>query len=147
MKVVLLQNVPKVGKKFDIVTVSDGFASNMLFPKKLAEPATPDKVAALEKRRKTAEAEAAVHAAELESAVKNLDGKRVTLTAKANDKGHLYKSITVTDVIEAIRAAHHTFLPKEAVRLDEHLKSTGEHSITLAAHTVKGTVTVDIQSA
>lgn len=147
MKVILLQNVPKVGKKFDIVTVSDGFASNMLFPKKLAEPATPDKVAALEKRRKAAEAEAAVHAAELESAVKNLDGKRVTLVAKANDKGHLYKSITVTDVIEAIRAAHHTLLPKEVVHLNDHLKSTGEHPIPLVAHKVKGTIVLEITSA
>jgi large subunit ribosomal protein L9 len=145
MKVILLKDVPKVGRKYQIVNVSDGHAANMLFPRKLAEPATPAKVAALAKQQKAAEQATEMHTAQLESMVKQLDGTVVTLTAKANEKGHLYKAIQIDEVLAAIQEEKKVQLPKEVLDMSAHIKETGEHALPLSAGKVRAILQLKVE--
>jgi len=142
MKVILLQDVAKVGRKFDVITIADGYAMNFLIPRKLAEVATPDKVASLEKRKASSAAQAAASAAELEELAAKLDGERIEIAARANEKGHLYKGVGVREIIEAIGKKHKVILPSELVNLEEPIKATGEHTIAIVSGTSKAVVTV-----
>ena len=94
MKVILLQDVKKLGKKGDVIEASDGYARNYLFPKKLATEATANELHVLNAKK---ENERKKKLAELEEAQKlaaELKGKEVTIEAKAGDGGRLFGAIT-----------------------------------------------------
>lgn len=103
MKVVLLQDVKSIGKKDTVVTVSDGYARNFLFPRKLAVEAT----AAAMNDVKTKESAKAHHKREEIKAAEELkakiDGKTVTIKAKAGKEGKLFGAVTTKDVADAIK--------------------------------------------
>lgn len=98
MKVILLQDVKKLGKKGDVVSTSDGYARNFLFPRNLAQEATDSNLHVLnakkdvERRKKTAEIEAAQKLAD------DLRDKVVKIDAKAGDSGKLFGAITSKDI-------------------------------------------------
>lgn len=126
MKVILLRDVPGVGQKGSVKDVADGYALNMLFPKRLAEAATQEKLAAHEKARVSAKA---AHDAE-ESAgkvlTKKLAGMTVTLNAPGNEQGHLYQKVS-TEEISAMLALQ-TGITVEAKNLHPKMpiKQAGE---------------------
>ena len=94
MKVILLQDVKKLGKKGDVIEASDGYARNYLFPKKLAMEATANELHVLNVKK---ENERKKKLAELEEAQKlaaDLKGKEVNIEAKAGDGGRLFGAIT-----------------------------------------------------
>ncbi len=103
MKVVLLQDVKDIGKKDTVVTVSDGYARNFLFPRKLAKEAT----AAVMTEVKTKESAKAHHKREEVKAANELkakiEGKEVTIKAKAGKEGKLFGAVTTKDVALAIK--------------------------------------------
>ncbi|KKP88461.1 MAG: 50S ribosomal protein L9, partial [Candidatus Nomurabacteria bacterium GW2011_GWA2_35_80] len=93
MQVIFLQDIPRVGKKYDIKKVSDGYAVNFLFPKKWAVKATAEATAEIERRKKEIVIEREVREDLL---IKNLDeikDKIITIKAKADEKGHLFSAI------------------------------------------------------
>ena len=90
MKVILLKAVPKVGKAGDVVDVQDGYASNALFPKKLAIPATQKAMSALQKEKDSKVQASALAQELLEKAIESLPNDEVVITARANEKGHLF---------------------------------------------------------
>ena len=100
MKVILLQDVKKMGKKGDVIEASDGYARNYLFPRKLAEEATANALHVVnakkenERRKKLAELEAA------QKLAAELKGKEVTVKAKAGESGRLFGAITNKDIAE-----------------------------------------------
>ena len=103
MKVVLLQDVKSLGKKDEVVNVSDGYARNFLFPKKLAREATTaalNDVKTKEDARAHHKREEIKAAQELKAA---LDGKAVIIKAKAGKEGKLFGAITTKDVSQAIK--------------------------------------------
>ena len=102
MKVILLQDVKKMGKKGDVIEASDGYARNYLFPRKLAEEATANALHIVNAKK---ENERKKKLAELEEAQKlaaELKGKEVTIDAKAGDNGRLFGAITNKDIAEVI---------------------------------------------
>ena len=102
MKVILLQDVKKMGKKGDVIEASDGYARNYLFPRKLAEEATANALHVVNAKK---ENERKKKLAELEAAQKlaaELKGKEVTIDAKAGDNGRLFGAITNKDIAEVI---------------------------------------------
>ena len=103
MKVVLLQDVKSIGKKDTVVTVSDGYARNFLLPRKLAVEAT----AAAMNDVKTKESAKAHHKREeikaAEEIKAKIDGKTVTIKAKAGKEGKLFGAVTTKDVADAIK--------------------------------------------
>lgn len=132
MKVVLLKDVPKLGKKFEIKNVADGHALNSLIPQGLVAIATDAVV-------RRAEAEKAVIAdkrkKEEAELVKNLDAVKalqLQIVAKANPKGHLFSSIHKAEIAAEIRKAG-IAIDAEFISLDKPIKEVGEHTVEVVA--------------
>ena len=128
MKVVLLADVKGSGKKGELVNVSDGYARNFLFPRKLAKEANAQamnelKNAEVAKAYKIkTETEAAKKAAEL------LEGKTVKMTAKAGQGGRLFGSITAKEIAEAIKSQFKLEIDKRKISVDGDIKAFGSYS-------------------
>jgi len=134
MKVILLKDVRSVGQHDEVKNVADGYAFNFLFPKKLAEPATEEKIRQLEARKKAHEAELTKEAEALTNKVMQIKGKKVVIQARATEKGGLFKSIAKKDIAKAILAEHSLEIPESAIELTEnHIKTTGEHKVVLVS--------------
>ncbi len=128
MKVILLKDVKKVGKKGDVIEASDGYARNFLFPKKLAEEATTSNLHILNNKK---ENERKQKLAEIEAAQKlagELKGKEVKITAKTGDNGKLFGAITSKDVSELIKTQYKVEIDKKKIVMDA-IKVAGEYDI------------------
>lgn len=129
MKVILLQDVKKVGKKGDVVEASDGYARNFLFPRKLAEEATSANMHVLNAKK---ENERKKKLAELEAAQKlaaELKGKEVKINAKGNN-GRLFGAITSKDVAELINKEFKLSIDKKKIVMDT-IKVAGSYDIEI----------------
>lgn len=129
MQVILLQDVPKMGRKYDIKNVSSGYARNFLFPRGLAELATPDKVKLAEIIEKQAEQKRAVQSNILDKNIDSLEGLIIEIKEKANEKGHLFAGIHKKEISKILREKKHLDVPIEFIELDEPIKETGKHKI------------------
>ena len=129
MKVIFLQDVPGKGKRYDIKEVNAGYAMNFLFPKKLAELATPKAITELEKRKKTIEIEREVQMDLLMKNLEEIKGKIVHIKVKADDKGHLFSGIHKKEIIEAMQTEHHAEISEEFIVLEKPIKEVGEFDI------------------
>ncbi|MFA6076745.1 MAG: 50S ribosomal protein L9 [Candidatus Paceibacterota bacterium] len=137
MRVVFLSDVPRVGKKYDIKEISDGYAMNFLLPRKLAEPATPKTITELEKRKKGIEIEREVQESLL---LKNLDeikGKIITIKEKADEKGHLFAQVHKKEIITAMKTQNHADIGEEFIVLEKPIKEIGEFEIQISVNNKK----------
>lgn len=129
MKVVLLQDVKGQGKKDQIIDVSDGYARNFLFPKKLAAVADAkvlndikNKEAAKQRKIELEKAEARANAAKLEGTI-----VKIKITSGAD--GKLYGSVTTKDIAEALLDQHGIEIDKRKIVIDEQIKAYGTYSL------------------
>lgn len=146
MKVILLSDVAKVGKKYDIVDVAPGFARNFLFVKGLAEAVTKSNakhVADLQKKR---EAEKKRQEELLEQALLGVRGVAVTLRRPANEEGHLYAGITREELAEAIADATGASFAAEHIALEKPIKAVGEFMVPVALKGKNAEFTVKVES-
>jgi large subunit ribosomal protein L9 len=132
MKVILLENVPKVGHKYEVVEVASGHALNLLIPRKLARTATPQALHELESKRKGAEEKKIKEMESLSESLKKVDGKTVVLKGKANEEGHLFAGIHKDVIAEKINTEHGTSFSLEMLSCDDPIKSIGAHQVTLS---------------
>src|SRR5258708_2520757 len=102
MKVVLLKDVPKIGKKHEVRNVADGYAINFLFPQRLAQPATPKLLAEIEQLGLKNKAQAEINSALFAKHLKTLEEKPIVIFGKANEQGHLFAGIHKETVLQAI---------------------------------------------
>lgn|SRR6056300_1148281 len=145
MEVILLEKVGKLGALGDRVTVKGGYARNFLLPQGRAVLANEANVAEFEARRAELEKSAQEQLDAANTRAEALNGKTVTITAKAGDEGKLFGSIGTRDIAEAAEANGLT-LDKSEVRLPEGpLRNTGEHEVQCQVHAeVFATITVAI---
>jgi large subunit ribosomal protein L9 len=121
MKVILLQDNKKLGKKGDIVTVSDGFAFNNLIPQGIAQTATEQVVAQIEREKKKKEQEHATYINEMKKEASKINGKKITIKAQAKgDK--LFGSVTQKDIANAINEQHGTAITEDMIVLETPIK-------------------------
>lgn len=132
MKVIFLQDVPRVGKKYDIKEVNDGYAMNFLLPRKLAEMATPKNIAQLEMRQKEIVIEREVQESLLLKNLEEIKGKTIVLKAKADEKGHLFSGIHNKEIVEAMKTQHHADINEECIALEKPIKEAGEFEIPIS---------------
>ncbi len=131
MKVVLRQDVPKLGEAGTIQDVKNGYARNFLIPQGLAVVATPGEVKTAEHNLAVKERKVARQEAQLQTLADRIDGQRLEFTARAGEQGRLYGSITAADVAEKLAAAVGEEIDRRKVILDEQLRSVGEHAVTV----------------
>lgn len=127
MKIILLQDVRSLGKAGDIVKVSDGYARNMLFPKKLAKEATEGNIKALKNRQAEEAARQAERKVEAEAIRDALKDTKITLYAKGGDAGRLFGSVTNADVADAVKEQTGFEIDRKKISLPEPIKTAGEH--------------------
>ncbi|MBU5488100.1 50S ribosomal protein L9 [Clostridium sp. MSJ-8] len=128
MKVILLQDVKKLGKKGEVINASDGYARNFLFPKKLAEEATESNLHILnnvkenERKQKLAELE------EAQKLANELRGKEIKIPAKTGENGKLFGAITSKDVAGLIEKQYKVKIDKKKIVMDT-IKVAGGYEI------------------
>ena len=131
MKVVLLKDVRNVGKRDEIITVSDGYARNFLFPQKLAAEATPGALREIERKRAAQDAREAEMKAEAMAKAELLKNKVIVLQVKCGEKGRLYGSVTSAEVAEALEKQHGIKADKRKIDLGDPIRETGIREISV----------------
>lgn len=132
MKVILLQNVPRIGQKGDIKEVKDGFVRNMLLPKGLAKIATPAEIKKLKDQENAKNQESQERQQKILELFKQISNQRVEIKEKVNEKGHLFAQINVDKIISAVKEQFGIVLETNYIKLDKGIKEAGEHTITLS---------------
>jgi large subunit ribosomal protein L9 len=133
MKVILKQDVDKLGKAGDVVKVAPGYGRNFLIPKKMAVEATPGNIKIVElehlalARRDRRDKEAAGLVA------REIAKLTINVRQKAGEGGSLYGSVTAIDIAEGL-AAHKIEVDKRKIQLDEPIKTIGEYQVPIRLH-------------
>lgn len=145
MKVILRADVDGVGKRGDIVDVADGYARNYLVPKALAMKATAGATSQAAAMRRSRDVRDAAERAAAEDIATRLVPTRIVVTARAGTEGRLFGSITASDIADAVVAQTGIELDRRLLRLDEPIKSLGEHTVPARLHAdVEFPVTIDV---
>lgn len=144
MKVILLNNIKKIGSRFDVIDVADGFAQNFLIPQKKALPATPENLGNIESIKMNQAEAIAQERHEIEAIIKGLKDTVLKHTAPANEQGGLYESVTASTISDLLEEQANIDLNDMYIVLDSPIKKTGEYEITCAYEDITGTVKVVI---
>ncbi|MDD6032619.1 MAG: 50S ribosomal protein L9 [Oscillospiraceae bacterium] len=135
MKVILLQDVKGSGKKGDLINAADGYARNLLIPRGLAMEATAGAI----NNKKVQDAAKAHHAQveleEAQRAQKELEGKTVTVSARAGKEGRLFGAVTAKEVATALNEQYKLSVDKRKVSLSAEIKAFGTYEFELKLHT------------
>ncbi len=130
MEVLMINTVPRVGRKGEFKNVAEGFARNFLFPRNFAIPATEGAKKHLELMKTSWEKQAAREKAMYTEMAEKIEGLTITLTKRAGDKGRLFGSVTSAELADEISKATKVDVDKKLIVAD-HIKETGEHSVTI----------------
>lgn len=146
MKVILVQDVKSLGKRGDVVNVSDGYARNMLLPKKLGVEATPKNMNDLKLKRAHDQKLAQEDLEAAQDFAKNLEGKEVVLSLKVGEGGKTFGSISAKEIADAAKEQLSLTLDKKKLQLDSPIKALGVTEVPLRLHPqVTGTVKVVVK--
>ena len=129
MKVILQQDVKGQGKKGQMVNVSDGYARNFLFPKKLAVEASADNVNTMKLQEKARLAKLAEEKAQAEAIAEQLKELTVRIVAKGGNGGRLFGAVTTKEISDALKAQHNIDINKAKLVQDEPIKSFGGYEL------------------
>jgi large subunit ribosomal protein L9 len=131
MKIILRQDVPKVGDKGTVQNVSDGFARNYLIPQGFAVLATPGELKTVAENQKVAERKVARQERSLQSLADTINGKTLTFEARAGEGGRLFGSITAGDIAERLSGVVGSEIDRRKVVLEEPIRTSGQHTVTI----------------
>lgn len=135
MKVILLQDVKSLGKKDEVVNVSDGYARNMLFPKKLALEATPKNMNDLKLKKAHEDKVAQENLDAARAFAKELEDKEVTVYIKTGDGGKVFGSVSTKEIAEAAKQQLGYDIDKKKMLLDAPIKVLGVTNVPVKLHT------------
>ena len=148
MKVVLRADVDAVGKKGDILDVSDGFARNYLIPKGKAIVATDGVVSQAAAMRRSRDLRDAKDRESAEVVARTLVPAVIRIPAKAGAEGKLFGSVTAADIAGAVQAQTGVDLDRRKLHLDEPIKTLGTHQVVVKLHNdVEFPVTLEVTKA
>ncbi|MBR6397651.1 MAG: 50S ribosomal protein L9 [Lachnospiraceae bacterium] len=134
MKVILLADVKSVGKRDDIVNVSDGYARNMLFPKKLAVEATPKNMKDIQLKKQNEARIAEAQLKEAQTFAKELEEKTVTVGIKVGAGGKTFGSVSTKEIADAAKEQFGIELDRKKMVLASPLRELGESSVQVRVH-------------
>jgi len=133
MEVILREFVDKLGKRGEIVKVSNGYARNYLLPRKLALPATEGNKKHVERERKIVETREAEEKSQADAIAARLAAIDITIARRVGDTEQLYGSVTAADITEFLKAKGFE-VDRRKLILPEAIKSIGEHDVPLKLH-------------
>lgn len=145
MEVILLQDVPHIGKRGVIKNVSDGFARNFLLPKKLAAISTPALKAAAQKESAQEKQTEERKKAEFEKLAASLKDVRILFQEKANEEGTLFSGVTREKIVQQLQAVLGQPIQAGAIQMEKPLKHTGEHTVLVRLHDKEYPIIIDIK--
>jgi len=130
MKVILLEDIDKIGKKYEVKEVSDGHARNFLLPKKLVKPATQEALQWLEEQKEILKAQAEDDLKKTQSLADALDGQEIVIPVKIGEEEQLFESITSQKITDKLKENGFE-VKKSQVILENPIKETGEFPIKI----------------
>lgn len=131
MKVILIKDVKGSGKAGDIINAADGYARNYLLKNGLAKEATAKNLSELEGKKASAQFKLDTEKAENEKTASMLEGKEVTVTAKAGQGGKLFGSVKASMVADAIAQQYSVSVDKKKISLSEEIKAFGDYTAVI----------------
>lgn len=148
MKVIFLQDVKGSGKKGEMKNVADGYARNMLLPKKLAVEATPENINHLKGQQSSAQHKIDVDKQNASEMKAKLDGQTVTIPCKAGTGGRLFGSVTGAQIAQQIETQFGCKIDKKKIVLKTDIKSFGTFTAEVRLYTgISAEVKVDVTEA
>ena len=134
MKVILLEDVKSLGKKGEVVEVSDGYANNFLLKKKLGLPATKENMGKLEHQKKKEAADAQALLEEMQKIAGVISGKSVRVSMKKGEGDRAFGSISSKEIAQAMEEQYAIILDKKKIILEEPIKTFGAHEVSVKLH-------------
>lgn len=148
MKIILLQDEKKLGKKGDIIEASDGYARNYILPKKIGVEATSKNMNDLKLQKANEDKRAKEQLDAAKALAAELEGKQVVLKIKAGEGGKAFGSVSAKDIAEAYMSQHKLELDKKKIQLPDGLKSFGAYEVPVKLHPqVTGKLNVKVTEA
>ena len=146
MKVILLQNVPALGRKNDIKEVRGGYARNFLFPRNLAKPVTEESVRLVAAAKERDAREKSEKYQKHKMLAENLGTLTLSFKVKMGEKGKAFGSVTAAKIRDELKK-HKVEVEKEWVLLEEPIKTTGEHTVKIKfPHEIEGKIKVVVEA-
>ncbi len=148
MKVILLEDVKSLGKKGEIVNVSDGYARNFVLPKHVGVEATEKNKNELKLQKQHEDKLAAERLAQAKELAVKLDGLTIEVSMKAGENGKVFGSVASKEIAEQASRQHGLSLDKKKIVLEEPIKSFGMHDVSIKLHPeVTGKLHVKVKEA
>lgn len=137
MKVILLKDVPKIGKKGDVKEVAQGYVQNFLLPRGLAKVATDALIKQSSMKEEQDRDSLRMKSELLEKTFSGIKGEGIKISLPANAKGHLFKAVHAIDVSKAIKEQLKIDIEESWIKVPDHLKEVGEHDIEVMCGHIK----------
>lgn len=134
MEIILLERIEKLGAIGDVVTVKDGYARNYLLPNKKALRSNNANRAVFEANRAKIEADNAARRTDAEKEAGSIDGHQIVLIRQSSNAGHLYGSVAVRDIVEALQDDGHKAIAKAMIVLERPIKTLGVFDVRVNLH-------------
>ena len=145
MKVILLSDVKKLGKKGDIVDVADGYGQNFLIPRKLAAPATSGAVTKRTKEMADSKARLKREREQAQEQAKTMESTPLKVSVKVGDNGKMFGSVTSKEIAAFVKKEHGFAVEKKKIHLPRPIKELGSHSVKIKVYPkITATLTVEL---
>lgn len=128
MKVILLQDIKDIGKKFEVKEVKNGYARNFLIPKGLVKPATEETLKWLEAQKEIEDEKEKGELKKIQELASSIDGLEVTVPVKVGEEGQLFEKITTQKISEKIKESG-LEIQKNQIALEKPLEELGEFPV------------------
>ena len=134
MKIILLQDEKKLGKKGDIIEASEGYARNYILPKKIGVEATPKNMNDLKLQKANADKIAQEQLDAAKALAAELESKQITVKIKAGEGGKAFGSVSSKEIAAAFKEQHGIEIDKKKIQLPESLKNFGSYEVSIKLH-------------
>jgi len=148
MKVILLQDVKSLGKKGELVSVSDGYARNFLFPRNVAKEANAQAMNEFRNAEQSKQYKIDTASAAAKKAEDELEGSKFVIKAKAGESGKLFGSITAKEIAAEVKRQKHVDVDKRKVTLKDDIKNLGEYEAEIKLYSgITANCTISVEKA
>ncbi len=145
MKIILLKDVAKVGKRHEIKNIADGYAQNFIIPRGCGMPATDANIRKIELMKNASDTDRSVQETLLLKNLEALSEVTINISGKANEKGNLFAGIHKDEIVEAVQKQANITIHPDFLLLDKPFKETGNHIVIVQAGGKKANLKLSIE--